>query len=84
MAKDRCMSYQLSLKKTDKNWEFVYEPIPDKGISAFIPPVTRNVFMKYYSPMTTDFTTWNKHDFDEYKNDIREVLMDFLTDNDNN
>ena len=84
MAKDRCMSYQLNLKKTDENWEFVYEPIPDKGISAFIPPVTRNVFMKYYSPMTTDFTTWNKHDFDEYKNDIREVLMDFLTDNDNN
>jgi hypothetical protein len=84
MAKDRCMSYQLSLKKTDKNWEFVYEPIPDKGISAFIPPVTRNVFMKYYSPMTTDFTTWNNHDFDEYKNDIREVLTDFLTDNDNN
>lgn len=84
MAKDRCMSYQLNLKKTDENWEFVYEPIPDKGISAFIPPVTRNVFMKYYSPMTTDFTTWNKHDFDEYKKDIREVLKVFLTDNDNN
>ena len=79
MAKDRCMSYQLSLKMdADGNKKFIYEPTTDKSVSAFIPPVTRNVFMKYYSPMTTDFTTWSKVDFDNYKSDIREVLKEFL------
>jgi hypothetical protein len=79
MAKDRCMSYQLSLKMdADGNKKFIYEPTTDKSVSAFIPPVTRNVFMKYYSPMTTDFTTWSKADFDNYKSDIREVLKEFL------
>ena len=77
MAKDRCMSYQLSLKM-DADKKFIYEPTTDKSVSAFIPPVTRNVFMKYYSPMTTDFTTWSKADFDNYKSDIREVLKEFL------
>ena len=86
MAKDRCMSYQLSLRKdADKNKIFIYEPKVDKNVSAFIPPVTRNVFMKYYSPMTTDFTIWSKVDFDNYKSDIREVLKEFLTiEEDNN
>ena len=78
MAKDRCMAYQLSLRKDADGNIFIYEPTIDKNVSAFIPPVTRNVFMKYYSPMTTDFTTWSKVDFDNYTNDIREVLSEFL------
>ena len=80
MAKDRCLSYKLQLvKDKDKDsWYFTEEETKDNTISAFIPPVTRNVFMKYYSPHTNSFISWNKDDFTEYKADIEKVLEDFL------
>ena len=85
MAKDRCLKYQLCLKKDDNNeWKFVDSAVPDSNNSAFIPPVTRNVFMKYYSPQTKNFLTWDKQDFDNYVGDIEKVLGEFLDDNDNN
>lgn len=80
MAKDRSRKYELKLEKTGENWEFKDEIIPKKDdVSTFIPPVTRNVFMKYYTPQTADFTTWNQDDFDGYKDDIKIVLKGFLS-----
>lgn len=84
MAKDRCLKYQLCLKKYDNEWRFVDSVVPDSNNSAFIPPVTRNIFMKYYSPQTKNFLTWDGQDFDNYIDDIRKVLGEFLDDNDNN
>ncbi len=78
MAKDRRQSYQLQLEKLDSGvWEFKDVPVKNEEVSAFIPPVTRNVFMKYYSPQT-DFNVWNKDDFNGYKEDIKELLSEFL------
>ena len=84
MAKDRCLKYQLCLKKDDNGkWGFVDSPVPDSNNSAFIPPVTRNVFMKYYSPQAKDFLTWDEKDFDNYIDDIKNVLEEFLGNNNN-
>ena len=90
MAKDRCLSYKLQLvkeqveeneyekKKINNIWHFTEEASNANTISAFIPPVTRNVFMKYYSPHTNSFIRWDEEDFRKYKTDIEDVLKDFL------
>lgn len=86
MAKDRCLKYKLCLKNDEnsKKWEFEDNPETDPNNSAFIPPVTRNIFMKYYSPQTTNFSTWDNEDFESYKKDIKNVLEEFLSDNHTN
>lgn len=86
MAKDRCLKYKLCLKydENSKKWEFDDNPETDPNNSAFIPPVTRNIFMKYYSPQTTNFSTWDNEDFESYKKDIKNVLEEFLSDNHTN
>ncbi len=86
MAKDRCMKYRLCLKFDENSGkgEFEDNPETDPNNSAFIPPVTRNIFMKYYSPQTTNFSTWDNEDFESYKKDIKNVLEEFLSDNHTN
>lgn len=74
MARD--MGKECMLKF--ENGEFVFEMV-DTAKSAFIPPVTRNVFMKYYTPNAADFSLWNKDDAEAYKNDIKNMLSDFLS-----
>ena len=73
---------ETNLYKYDENandWKFEDIADYDPNNSAFILPVTRNVFMKYYSPQTTNFSTWDQHDFEGYKDDIRKVIGEFLT-----
>lgn len=48
----------------------------DKKI-VFIPPCTRNVFMKYYTPNSTDIMSWTKEDAKKYRAQIYETLKDF-------
>ena len=84
MAKDRCQEYQLKFKQENGSCEFVSELVPAPKNSTFIPPVTRNIFMKYYTPETSDFVTWNRADFEAYKKDIETVLSEFLQGNDEN
>ena len=78
MAKDRCQEYQLKFKQENGSCKFLSELVPAPKNSTFIPPVTRNIFMKYYTPETSDFVTWNRADFDAYKKDIETVLSEFL------
>lgn len=47
--------------------------------SAFIPPCTKYVFLKYYNTASFDPNAWTKDDADAYKNNIIEVLKDFLS-----
>ena len=42
----------------------------EKIVSAFVPPCTKNVFMKYYSSVVGDSNYWTKEDAEAYKNDI--------------
>ena len=59
-----------------ENGEFKYDSIPDDNVSAYILPATRNVFMKYYTPETNDFSCWNKDDAEAYLNDIKDAIND--------
>lgn len=51
----------------------------ENGSSAFIPPCTKYVFLKYYNTASFDPNAWTKDDADAYKNNIIEVLKDFLS-----
>ncbi len=44
----------------------------------FIPPCTRNVFLKFYSPSDSQPYYWSGDDQDNYLKQIKETLADFL------
>ena len=48
-----------------------------KAKSAFIPPCTKQIFLKYYSPVSTEYNYWTKSDAEAYRQNIYEVLKDF-------
>lgn len=48
-----------------------------KGI--FIPPCTKNVFLKYYQENTVELRKWTQDDADKYKKNIEDVFTEFFT-----
>ena len=55
------------------------------GAIAFIPPVTRNVFLKYYNTSVDDLRVWNENDATAYKQNILDTLKEFeVLDSSNN
>lgn len=63
-------------KKIEVDDEFKY--IEKEGAIAFIPPSTKNVFMKYYNPTTNNLREWDKQDAVAYLKNIQEMLKDFI------
>ncbi len=53
----------------------------DKGENgtAFIPPCTKSVFLKYYSATSPSPNYWYKSDAEAYRGDISNTLKDFLS-----
>ena len=49
----------------------------DEGGIAFVPPVTKNVFLKYYNTSAENLREWNEEDANAYKKNICEILKDF-------
>ena len=47
------------------------------GNIAFIPPVTKNIFLKYYNPNVNNLQTWTKKDAESYKKNILDTLKEF-------
>ena len=47
--------------------------------SVFIPPCTRYVFLKYYNTASFDPNVWTRNDAEAYKDNIIEVLKNFLS-----
>ncbi len=45
--------------------------------SSFVPPCTRQVFLKYYSPVSTNPNLWTKFDAEKYRKNILNTLKDF-------
>ncbi len=45
---------------------------------TFVPPCTKNVFLKYYTKNTNDLSEWTKMDAENYRAEIKETLKDFL------
>ncbi len=52
--------------------------VPDEkpAKSSFVPPCTRQIFMKYYSSMMTYANYWTDKDADEYEKDIDNCLKE--------
>ncbi len=69
---------RFSLPTIDENGEIVLGSA-ENGSSSFIPPCTRYVFLKYYNTASFDPNAWTKDDAEAYKNNIKEVLKDFLS-----
>ena len=47
------------------------------GAIAFIPPVTKNVFLKYYNTSIDNLREWSESDAEAYKGNILKTLSDF-------
>jgi uncharacterized protein with ParB-like and HNH nuclease domain len=62
----------------DDNLKEKSEP---NGTIAFIPPCTKNVFLKYYNPATNNLREWDKQDAEKYLENMQTVLKDFLMNN---
>ena len=45
---------------------------------AFIPPCTKNAFLKYYNPSANNLRAWDTEDASSYLANIKSVLHDFL------
>lgn len=57
----------------------------EKAKTAFIPPCTKNIFMKYYTPILTNYNYWTKPDAEAYRQNILSILEEFVaTDSSNN
>lgn len=63
----------------DENGQIKESSPTENGSSSFIPPCTRYVFLKYYNTASFDPNAWTKDDAETYKNNIKEVLKDFLS-----
>ncbi len=48
-----------------------------KAKSSFIPPCTKQVFLKYYTPVNTDYNYWTKSDAEAYRKNIFDTLKEF-------
>lgn len=63
----------------DENGQIKESSPTENGSSSFIPPCTKYVFLKYYNTASFDPNAWTKDDAEAYKNNIIEVLKDFLS-----
>ena len=75
-AKRRVILGKDQGKKITVNDNFKIEE--SKSASAFIPPCTKNVFLKYYNPLTNNLREWDKTDAEAYLKDIKDTLQKFL------
>jgi len=47
-----------------------------KRTSAFIPPCTKQAFLKYYSPSSGSMVTWTRHDAETYRLNMLRILSE--------
>lgn len=69
---------RFSLPTIDENGQIVLGSA-ENSPSAFIPPCTRYVFLKYYNTASFDPNVWTRNDAEAYKDNIIEVLKNFLS-----
>ena len=74
IGKDQGIKYDVEYDdKCDKG----YRISESKGEIAFVPPVTKQVFLKYYTTMPNDSLSWSKDgDFDSYKQNVERLLKE--------
>lgn len=63
----------IPVPKLSKDGKLVL-PEEKDAVSSFVPPVTKHVFLKYYSATVGNNNYWTKADAEAYKNDIKSCL----------
>lgn len=71
IGKDKGMCIAVPKMTKDGKLQLTEET---RAKSSFVPPCTKQVFMKYYSAIMTDANYWTKIDAEGYINDIKECL----------
>jgi hypothetical protein len=71
ISKDKGQRIAIPQFGRERKW-ILKEPI--NVISSFVPPCTKQVFLKYYSPTIADNNYWTKADAKAYQNDIQECI----------
>ena len=71
MGKEQGVYYPPPTFNKDKNFE---EPKECMAKSAFIPPCTKQAFMKYYSPTSGSMVAWTRTDAEAYRKNIYRTL----------
>ena len=66
----------ISAPKLTKDGKLVMTEEKDAP-SAFVPPVTKHIFLKYYSSTVGDNNYWTKEDAEAYKKNILDTLKEF-------
>ena len=77
IGKDKGKLIGVPELKTTKKEKHLVTPDDRDAMSAFIPPCTKQVFLKYYNPLSTNPNHWDKEDAMAYKKDIAETLKEF-------
>ena len=70
IGKDRGIRMPLPALKDGHLWVDDEERW-EAAVSSFVPPCTRQAFLKYYSPLIGDSNSWTRSDAEAYKRDIR-------------
>jgi len=80
-GKDRGVAYEIVEKMENKDlvgFELVERMEDAEYKTAFVPPVTKSVFMKEYNPLSANPYSWDSDDAKNYKDRISETLKEFL------
>jgi hypothetical protein len=75
IAKEQSIKKEI---KVSESGGFIYKD--SKTDVAFIPPITKHVFLKYYTPTIDNFSVWTKNDATYYRTNIEQLLEYFLKD----
>lgn len=85
IGKDRGVALPIPKIKKENNQSKMIIGEEEKAKTAFIPPCTKNIFMKYYTPVLTNYNYWTKPDAEAYKQNILKTLEEFeVNDSSNN
>ena len=66
----------IPIPRLNKDGQLVISEEKDAP-SAFVPPVTKHIFLKYYSSTVGDNNYWTKEDAEAYKKNILDTLKEF-------
>ncbi|MBE6365319.1 MAG: DUF262 domain-containing protein [Lentisphaerae bacterium] len=76
IAKDQGASVSVVWELNEEN-NLVIKTEQKENAIAFVPPCTKNAFLKYYTPGKNDSWSWSKTDANNYKQAIFDTLKDF-------
>ncbi len=74
IGKDKGKNIAIPKISRDGKNEKIHLGVETDAKSSFVPPCTKHIFMKYYSPSMSELNYWTKIDAGGYKKDIEYCL----------